>query len=280
PEITACVPSSLEANWAEAKAEPIEAEAVPSEPSIPTAEASPRLPLERSSEHADKASPVDRNSDYGVCGSEDLKQEPAEMHGSGSAAAVPGAVAKDATERPEMLSQSRQEGPEVTACAPSSMEAKAELKAQAVPSEPAEASPRLPLERSSEHADKASPVDRSSDCGGCGSQDFEQEPADKGSSGSAAAAPGAVVKDAIERPDKDNRWGGNLMSAYRRRALLAMEAREMGAEPPPPPMPEPVESVEEETVLPRRRGRPSIVESFKKRRRAAQEQWPINCQRG
>ncbi|CAE6972983.1 unnamed protein product, partial [Symbiodinium sp. KB8] len=97
-----------------AKAEPIEAEAVPSEPAeAPAAmQASPRLPLEQSSEHADKASPADRSSDYGGCGSQDVKQEPADKYGIGSAAAAPGAVAKDVTESSDRLEERRAEEPQ------------------------------------------------------------------------------------------------------------------------------------------------------------------------
>ncbi|CAE7859581.1 unnamed protein product, partial [Symbiodinium microadriaticum] len=145
-----------------AKAE-LEAEAVPSEPSIRSAE----------------ASPVSRSSEYG---DEAFEEMPSEK-------------SKDKT-------QSMQEGqptPDATARAPSSVEAKPELEVEAVPSEPsirsAEASPPLPLVRSSEHADEASPVDQSSDYGGYGSEDFEQDPADKHGSGGPAAVPGATAKD-------------------------------------------------------------------------------------
>ncbi|OLQ13312.1 hypothetical protein AK812_SmicGene2714 [Symbiodinium microadriaticum] len=99
PDATARAPSSVEANWSEGGGERVgfrlkvvlagisltqakpelEVEAVPSEPSIRSAE----------------ASPVDQSSDYGGYGSEDFEQDPADKHGSGGPAAVPGATAKD-----------------------------------------------------------------------------------------------------------------------------------------------------------------------------------------
>jgi len=150
----------------EAKAD-LEAEAVPSEPSIRSAE----------------ASPVSPGSDYGDEAFEEMQSEKLEDN-----------------------AQNPLEGqpiPEATAHAASTVEAKAEP--ELVPSEPsirsAEASPRLPIERSSEHADEASPVQRSSDDGGYGSEDFEQDPEDKPGSGG-PAFPGSVAKDVTESSDR------------------------------------------------------------------------------
>eukprot|EP00439_Symbiodinium_sp_Y106_P022694 s5940_g2.t2 len=203
----------------EAKAEP---EAVPSEPSIRSAEASPVSP---GSDYGDEAFEEMHSEKLEDKAQNPLEGQPipeATAHAPSTVEAVPSEPSirsaeaalcwwragsdEMQSEKLEDNAQNPLEGqpiPEATAHAASTVEAKAEP--ELVPSEPsirsAEASPRLPIERSSEHADEASPVQRSSDDGGYGSEDFEQDPEDKPGSGG-PAFPGSVAKDVTESSDR------------------------------------------------------------------------------